>query len=202
MKQIQKCPYCKFDAIFSHSICPNCGRESKFEDRLEPDYKLEDNKGVPSYVAAMEEEMTTAQRHGAILLGTVLGLFGLPPVCIFLTNIFLLMDPNRTEPVPIFKSFLLCVVLGWAFWELWQGRNWLRLVLVVLGWLCGLGTLATALHQTWLMTTGGQSHPLILLGSALCACMYIWAAWHLRRSRDIPEFLRYQRERAKDAEAE
>ena len=43
MKQIQKCPHCHKDSVFSHNICPNCGFESKYEERGEPDYKLDEN---------------------------------------------------------------------------------------------------------------------------------------------------------------
>ena len=68
MKQIQKCPHCHKDSVFSHNICPNCGFESKYEERGEPDYKLDENGKVPSYAFVMEEHMTQCQRHGRILL--------------------------------------------------------------------------------------------------------------------------------------
>ena len=78
MKQIQKCPHCHKDSVFSHNICPNCGFESKYEERGEPDYKLDENGKVPSYAFVMEEHMTQCQRHGRILLGVIMGLLGAP----------------------------------------------------------------------------------------------------------------------------
>ena len=106
MKQIQKCPHCHKDSVFSHNICPNCGFESKYEERGEPDYKLDENGKVPSYAFVMEEHMTQCQRHGRILLGVIMGLLGAPLLTWAATNVFLLTDENRTMEIPLFKVFL------------------------------------------------------------------------------------------------
>lgn len=201
MAQIQKCPHCGKDAMFSHSICPNCGHESKSSERLDPDYKVDEARGgVPSYASSMEEEMTVVQHHGGILLGVVLGLLAFPLLCWSVTCLFLLLDPNRTMSIPFFRTLLVCVLLGWADWELWFGRIWVRYVLGVLGILGALSMGAYALHHVWLLVSGGEGNSLIVLACGVFAAMYGWSGWQLFRSRSIPEFMAYQRQRSESEE--
>ncbi len=199
MKQIQKCPHCHRDAVFTREICPNCGYTSKYEDRGEPDYKADEaNKRIPSYAAIMEEHMTVAQRHGRILLGLVMGLIGAPLLAWGIVNVYLLMDPNLTMEIPLFRVFLCCVALGWMDWEIWHsGRKWLVRGLMMIAFFGGLFMLGRA---CFLLFNKDFDNPVLLLGFLVFGVVYLWCAWQLFRSKDIPEFLRMQRQKAKDEE--
>ena len=133
MKQIQKCPHCHKDSVFSHNICPNCGFESKYEERGEPDYKLDENG---------------KERHGRILLGVIMGLLGAPLLTWAATNVFLLTDENRTMEIPLFRVFLACVIVGWIFWTIWNnGYRWLTRGVMAVSFLGGFWMLGWAVKM-------------------------------------------------------
>ena len=46
----------------------------------------------------------------------------------------------------------------------------------------------------------GDVNPVLLLGCLIFGAVYVWCAWQLWRSRDIPEFLRMQYQKMKDEE--
>ena len=46
----------------------------------------------------------------------------------------------------------------------------------------------------------GDVNPVLLLGCIIFGLVYVWCAWQLWRSRDIPEFLRMQYQKMKDEE--
>ena len=202
MKQIQKCPHCHKDSVFSHNICPNCGFESKYEERGEPDYKLDENGKVPSYAFVMEEHMTQCQRHGRILLGVIMGLLGAPLLTWAATNVFLLTDENRTMEIPLFRVFLACVIVGWIFWTIWNnGYRWLTRGVMAVSFLGGFWMLGWAVKMiVQIVKKTGDVNPVLLLGCIIFGLVYVWCAWQLWRSRDIPEFLRMQYQKMKDEE--
>jgi ribosomal protein L32 len=202
MKQIQKCPHCHKDSVFSHNICPNCGFESKYEERGEPDYKLDENGKVPSYAFVMEEHMTQCQRHGHILLGVIMGLLGAPLLTWAATNVFLLTDENRTMEIPLFRVFLACVIVGWIFWTIWNnGYRWLTRGVMAVSFLGGFWMLGWAVKMiVQIAKKSGDVNPVLLLGCLVFGTVYVWCAWQLWRSRDIPEFLRMQYQKMKDEE--
>ena len=201
MKQIQKCPHCHKDSVFSHNICPNCGFESKYEERGEPDYKLDENGKVPSYAFVMGEHMTQCQRHGRILLGVIMGLLGAPLLTWAATNVFLLTDENRTMEIPLFRVFLACVIVGWIFWTIWNnGYRWLTRGVMAVSFLGGFWMLGWAVKMiVQIVKKTGDVNPVLLLGCIIFGLVYVWCAWQLWRSRDIPEFLRMQYQKMKDA---
>lgn len=193
MKQIQKCPHCRRDTMFSHDICPNCGYTSRPEERLEPDYVLYGREGgMPNYTAAMEEEMTVVQRHGAIQLGVSLGLLGFPPVSCLVTGLFLRLDPHRTMDVPLFWPLVLCVALGWCSWKLWHGERWVRVALCLYGLLPGLALLGLGVREV----LAAETQPLMVVCGVVFGLMHLWSGWCLWKGRDLPEFLRFQQTRA------
>ena len=145
--------------------------------------------------------MTQCQRHGRILLGVVMGLLGAPLLTWEATNIFLMFDENRTMSLPLGKVFLLCVAVGWIFWLLWNnGYRWLAHGLTAVSFAGGVFMLGWAAAMIHGIRSGVTVNPVLLLGCLIFGAVYVWCAWQLFRSRDIPEFLRMQYQRMKDEE--
>ena len=189
MKQIQKCPFCKCDAIFIHDICPNCGRASSSEERGEPDYR-EDEKGRhPSYYATLEEEMNISEKHGRILLSLVIFLMLLPLAAWCLVNCFLLFDQDGTLEIPFFKVLAAFLFGLWLLLRPWYGRMWARYAAFCASLLLAMGLLAYTVSSFF---QEQPVNPVIRLAAIVYGLVYAWCAWQLARSRDIPEFIRRQ----------
>lgn len=194
MKQIQKCPHCLRDTLFSHGVCPNCGHASKPEERLESDHSLYGQNGMPSYTEAMEEEMTVVQKHGAIQLGVSLAMLAFPPLSCFVAALFLKMDPHRTMEIPVFWTFVICGIVAWGSWKLWHGRPWLRTAFSMYGLIPGFIMLGLGIHEF----LSPDSQPMFVFCGGLFGLMHLWSGWCLWKGRDLPEFLKYQQARLRE----
>ena len=146
--------------------------------------------------------MTQCQRHGRILLGVIMGLLDAPLITWAATNVFLLTDENRTMEIPLFRVFLACVIVAWIFWTIWNnGYRWLTRGVMAVAFLSGFWMLGWAVKMiVQIVKKSGDVNPVLLLGCIIFGLVYVWCAWQLWRSRDIPEFLRMQYQKMKDEE--
>lgn len=184
---IQKCPHCKRDVVFSRQICPACGHASPEQARGEATYMGEAARrgAAPLYTEEMETRMNAVQRRGRLQTGLVIGMLLAPLVAWNAVELFWL----RPRPLPV----ALLAGLAWLCRRLWQGRRATRLPLGVLAAASGLVGLA-------LLAAGrAEGNPVWFLACLVFGMVYLWCGWILLRSRDLPEWLAYQRRRQADA---
>lgn len=183
---IQKCPHCKRDVVFSREICPACGHSSAESARGPATYMGDEARlGLaPAYTEEMETRMNAVQRRGRIQTGLVIGLLLAPLVAWNAVALFWLR--------PRFGAFALLAVSAWLCWKLWWGSRLARHVLWVAAGAAGLaGWVNLAMRRA---TLG----PVWLLACLVFGGVYLWCAWMLLRSTDLPEWLSYQRRRQAD----
>jgi uncharacterized Zn finger protein (UPF0148 family) len=185
---IQKCPHCKRDVLFSRDICPACGHTSKESERGEPTYMGEEARQglAPAYTEAIETTMTETQKRGRLLVGLIIGMILAPLVVLNAVLVFWLS--------PRFPAIAALAVAAWLLRQLWLGRPWARPV-VSLAAACaaGAGLVHCVLQRHTL-------NPVFFLLSLVFGVVYLWCAWNLYWSRDIPEFLKVQRRLAAEEE--
>lgn len=183
---IQKCPHCKRDVVFSREICPACGHASPESQRGPATYMGDAARlGLaPAYTEEMETRMNAVQRRGRIQTGLVIGLLLAPLVAWNAVGLFWLR--------PRLAAAVILVVGSWLCWKLWYGSRAARHILWVTAGVAGLSGCATlvlrcaALGPVWFLTC-------LVFGA-----VYVWCSWILLRSRDVPEWLSYQRRRQAD----
>jgi hypothetical protein len=183
---IQKCPHCKRDVVFSREICPACGLTARPEERGEATYMGDEARlGLkPAYTEEMETRMNAVQRRGRLQTGLVIGLLLAPLVALDSVGLLWL----RLSPYGI----LALVVAAWLSWRLWYGSRLARHVLWVAAAGAGLAGCATVALQR------GALNPVLFLACLVFGTVYLWCAWVLLCSTDLPEWLAYQRQRALD----
>lgn len=183
---IEKCPHCKRDVIFSRNICPACGHTSDDAERGEPTYMGDDAKrGLsPAYTQAMETAMNETQRRGRLLTGLIIGMILAPLVVLNTVLIFWL------KPDPAALAAL--AFAGWLLRKLWLGRIWAKQLTILAGVLSGIAGLTLCVVRR-----GGPNplNPVFFLMCLVFGIVYLWGAWNLYWSKDIPEFLKMQRRR-------
>lgn len=185
---IQKCPHCKRDVVFSRDICPACGYEAADSERLPATYMGDEARlGLaPMYTEEMETRMNAVQRRGRIQTGLVIGLLVAPLVTLNTVGIYWLR--------PTAYGALALAVEGWLCWRLWNGSRFARHVLWAAAGAAGLAGLAAVI------TRGTALDPVRFLAYLVFGIIYVWCAWILLRSRDLPEWLSYQRRHRRDEE--
>ncbi len=181
---IHKCPHCKNDVIFSREICPACGHMTKEEDRLESTYVGDEAKLgiVPAYTRGIEETMNETQKRGRTLLGLVIGLLLAPQVVFNVVRVIWLS--------PDFRGLLALAVTGWLTRKLWLGHPWARVMLVWAAAAAGLSAVGTFVLRF------AELNPVAKLACGGFGLVYVWCAWQLFRSKDIPEFMKVQLQNA------
>ena len=186
---IQKCPHCKRDVLFSRDICPACGHASTESERGEPTYMGEDARQglAPTYTAAMEATMNETQKRGRILTGLIIGMILAPLVVLNAVLAFWL--------VPSGKALAALVFAAWLTRKLWQGHPWARSVAIVTAGASALSGLTLCVLRR------GTLNPVFFLLFLIFGIVYLWCAWNLYWSRDIPEFLKLQLRRTREEEA-
>ena len=183
---IQKCPHCKRDVVFSREICPACGHAARPEARGEATYMGDEARlGLrPAYTVEMETRMNAVQRRGRLQTGLLIGLLLAPLVA--LNTVGLLWLRLNLYGV------LALAVAAWLCWHLWYGSRLARHVL----WVAAAG--AGLLGGAALLSRGGDLNPVLFLACLVFGAVYLWCAWVLLCSTDVPEWLAYQRHHARD----
>ena len=192
MGQIQKCPHCGKDGIFSRSICPHCGYESSYEERLEPDYKVESTGEQPEYFGILESELSVSQRSGAFCLVLILCSYLFPLLLLSVGGLVAFSDPCRIGSVPLFRILCWSGLLGWACWLLWSGCVKVRGALTWYGFLSGLCLCGYAVYESVQLFGGEDVNGVYLFCSWIFGLVHLWSSRQLHQSRDITEFLRYR----------
>jgi hypothetical protein len=183
---IQKCPHCKQDVVFSRDICPACGHTACDEERQQATYMGDAARlGLaPLYTEEMETRMNAVQRRGRIQTGLVIGLLLAPLLTLNLVELYWL---RLSLP-----GVVALAVAGWLCWKLWSGNRSVRHLLWVAAASFGVtGCITVALQRTAL-------DPVRFLSYLVFGVVYVWCAWILWRSPDLPEWLTYQRQRRRD----
>jgi hypothetical protein len=180
-RMIEKCPHCKRDVIFSRNICPACGHTSDDAERGEPTYMGDDAKrGLsPAYTQAMETAMNETQRRGRLLTGLIIGLILAPLVVLNAVLIFWLK--------PDFAALVALAFAAWLLRKLWTGRTWAKQLTILGSTLSGVAGLALCVVRR------DTLNPVFFLMFLIFGVVYLWGAWNLYWSKDIPEFLKMQR---------
>jgi hypothetical protein len=183
---IQKCPHCKHDVVFSRDICPACGHHSRDEDRLQATYMGDEARlGLaPMYTEEMETRMNAVQRRGRVQTGLVIGLLLAPLVALNTVGVYWLRLSS-------WGMFALAAA-SWLCWRLWLGSRWARHLLWVAAAASGLWGCATVAVRRL------ELDPVRFLAFLVFGAVYVWCAWILLRSPDLPEWLSYQRRRQRD----
>ncbi len=192
MNQIQKCPHCAKDALFCGDLCPNCGYESRLEERGEADLTCEERGRYPVYTAGLDEELSPPQRRGRLLLGLALLLLALPLVVWNAVNVCLLLTTDQGHELPWGWALLLLLAAAVVLRKVWLGRCC---------WAWRIGVVAAAVSGCWLLVrlavrlSDGRAQPLDWLTGAVLSVVCLWCAWILGRSRDVAEFMLRQSRR-------
>jgi hypothetical protein len=183
---IQKCPHCKQDVVFSREICPACGHAARDEQREQATYMGDEARlGLaPLYTEEMETRMNAVQRRGRIQTGLIIGLLLAPLVTLNTVGLWWL----RLS----LAGVLALAVAAWLCWKLWNGSSGARHLLWVAAAIAGsAGGVTVAVQRTAL-------DPVRFLAYLIFGAVYVWCAWILWRSTDLPEWLNYQRQRQRD----
>ena len=183
---IQKCPHCKRDVVFSREICPACGLVSADEERGEATYMGDEARlGLAAaYTEEMETRLNETQRRGRLQTGLTIGLLIAPLVVLNTVGLFWLRLT--------FSAFLALVVVSWLGWRLWFGGRIARHLLWVSAAAAGIsGLVFCGMHYQTI-------NPVAFLTCLVFGLVYLWCAWILLCSRDLPEWLRYQRHRQRE----
>jgi hypothetical protein len=183
---IQKCPHCKQDVVFSRDICPACGHCARDEERGQATYMGDEARlGLaPLYTEEMETRMNAVQRRGRIQTGLIIGLLLAPLVTLNTVGLWWL----RVS----LPGVLALAIAAWLCWKLWSGSRAARHLLWVAAAGLGIaGCVTVAVERTAL-------DPVRFLAYLVFGAVYVWCAWILLRSTDLPEWLSYQRQRQRD----
>lgn len=183
---IQKCPHCKHDVVFSREICPACGLASTDEERGEATYMGDEARlGLAAaYTEEMETRLNETQRRGRLQTALVIGMLVAPWIVLNTVGVFWL----RLR----FSGFMALVLMSWLGWRLWFGGRIVRHILWVAAAAGGMAGLAYCVMHIQTI------NPVALLACLIFGLVYLWCAWILLLSRDLPEWLRYQRMRLKE----
>ena len=133
--------------------------------------------------------MSVPQQHGRILLGMICALLVLPVVTLNVVNVYLLLDPDRTMPIPVWSSLLFLVLCLWLVYRVWHGRRWSQVLITVWAVLSGFFLITYAVQH---YLQGAAGNPVALLGATIFGVVNLWCAWQLWRSRIIPDFVNRQ----------
>jgi hypothetical protein len=183
---IQKCPHCHRDVVFSRDICPACGLAARDAERQQATYMGDAARlGLAAqYTEEMETRTNAVQRRGRIQTGLVIGLL-LAPLITFNTVELWWLRPN-------FRGMAVLALAAWLCGKLWYGSRFARHVLWIAAAACGLAGCITVAVQR--LALG----PLRFLAYLIFGAVYVWCAWILCRSVDLPEWLNYQRQHRRD----
>jgi len=178
---IQKCPHCNRDVVFSRSICPACGLAAADEERGEATYMGDEARlGLAAaYTEEMETRLNETQRRGRLQTALTIGLLIAPLFALNTVGLFWLRMT--------FRGLAALTVVSWLGWRLWYGGRFARHLLWVTALVSGgVGVACCGLRYETL-------NPVAFLTCLVFGCVYLWCGWILLRSRDVPEWLRYQR---------
>jgi len=178
MGQIGKCPHCGKDSLFTRGICPSCGLTSRPEERGKPDYLLDADGRLPAYTESLEEEMTTAQRHGRILMGLCILLIGIPLVA--WTAVVLFQSLENSFHPPVFPPMTMLCLDAYFSYRLLLRARWARHAL------CALALLSSIVFATGVHTREGF---MLAASITLFAAINLAGALMLALSRDVTEYL-------------
>jgi len=189
MDQIQKCPFCHKDALFSRELCPNCGYASKWEERGEPDLHLDANCKVPAYTEVLEEHMSQPQKRGRLLLALSCGMLVLPLLAWNAVNLCLCMSMDSIGRLHILSPLLLLCGTSWLSWKAWGGRTWARVSIGALAAIAGAAMSAYAARPPY----GREKIASIaFLASAVFSIVALYSAYVILLSKDIMDFMHLQ----------
>lgn len=139
---------------------------------------------APLYTEEMETRMNAVQRRGRIQTGLIIGLLLAPLVTLNTVGLWWL----RLS----LAGVLALAVAAWLCWKLWNGSSGARHLLWVAAAIAGsAGGVTVAVQRTAL-------DPVRFLAYLIFGAVYVWCAWILWRSTDLPEWLNYQRQRQRD----
>jgi len=139
---------------------------------------------APMYTEEMETRMNAVQRRGRTQTGLIIGLLLAPLVTLNTVGLYWL---RLSLP-----GMMALGATAWLCWRLWYGSKLARHLLWVAAGLAGLAGLATVAVQR------GALDPVRFLAYLVFGGVYVWCAWILLRSTDLPEWLSYQRQRQRD----
>jgi len=178
---IHKCPHCKNDVIFSREVCPACGYRSAEHERLESTYVGDEAKlgFVPAYTRDIEEQMNETQKRGRVVLSLVIGMI-LAPQIVFNVVLGFWLSVS-------FKGLLALAVTTWLTRKLWFGFRWTKAVITYAVGFTGLAGIVILLLRF------SALNPVAKLACGVFGVVYLWCAWQLLQSKDIPEFMTVQR---------
>lgn len=186
MNQIQKCPFCRKDALFCGEICPNCGHASKWEEREEPNLCLDSNGRVPVYTETLEQQLSPTQKRGRMLFCVVYGMLIFPLVAWNTINLFLSFSMNNLEQLSVFPPLLYLSLALFLTRFAWLGRQWARISTAAFTLFAGIILTVSLLIPFW-----GSSSISSLAGTVYGAVAFI-SAIILFSSKDIADFMNLQ----------
>ena len=182
MNQIGKCPHCGKDSLFTRGICPNCGLTSKPEERGKPDFLLDADGKLPSYTEALEEEMTTSQKNGRILIMLCTLLIGVP--LLGWTGVAIFQSFENSFHPPILPPLAMAALAAYLTYRLFERVRWTRWALCVLAVLASI-VFARTLHA--------EPGFVFYASIALFSAINLAAVLMLATSRDVTEYMNLQR---------
>jgi hypothetical protein len=139
---------------------------------------------APMYTEEMETRMNAVQRRGRTQTGLIIGQLLAPLVTLNTVGLYWL---RLSLP-----GLAALAAAGWLCWRLWYGSKLARHLLWVGAGAGGLAGLVTVGMQR------GALDPVRFLAYLVFGAVYVWCAWILLRSTDLPEWLAYQRQRQRD----